>query len=69
MITFGREHEFADVMWYPSHKKAVYRIDDRVPIGTTGDGSYHFIPFRPTLSIELTVVRGLGRVDSFTYRK
>ncbi|MED6173271.1 putative L-gulonolactone oxidase 6 [Stylosanthes scabra] len=57
LISFGREHEFADVTWYPSQKKAVYRVDDRVPVETSGDGLYNFIPFRPTLEAELFVVR------------
>ncbi|MED6199838.1 hypothetical protein PIB30_079617, partial [Stylosanthes scabra] len=60
LINFGREHEFADVSWYPSQKKAVYRVDDRVPLNTSGDGLYDFLPFRPTLSAGLAVVRSTG---------
>ncbi|OIW08479.1 hypothetical protein TanjilG_03155 [Lupinus angustifolius] len=57
LISFGRKHEFGDVTWYPSQRKAVYRIDDRVPINSNGDGLYDSIPFRPTLSAELAIVR------------
>ncbi|GMN42813.1 hypothetical protein TIFTF001_012021 [Ficus carica] len=54
---FGREHEFADITWYPSQQKAIYRIDDRVFTNTSGDGLYDFIPFRPTPSLVLAVIR------------
>ncbi|TKY61210.1 L-gulonolactone oxidase 6 [Spatholobus suberectus] len=56
-ITFGRRHEFADVVWYPSQQKAIYRIDDRVSNNASGNGLYHFIPFRPTLSATMIIVR------------
>jgi len=60
LASFGRKHEFADVTWYPSQQKAVYRIDDRVSVNTSGNGLYDFFPFRPTLSAALTVVRATG---------
>ncbi|KAJ4825418.1 putative L-gulonolactone oxidase 6 [Turnera subulata] len=56
-VSFGNKHEFADIAWYPSQRKAVYRIDDRVPSNRSGNGLYDYIPFRSTLSLELTVVR------------
>jgi len=31
VAAFGHAHEFADIMWYPSQRKVVYRVDDRVP--------------------------------------
>ncbi|KAF2324942.1 hypothetical protein GH714_021738 [Hevea brasiliensis] len=55
--SFGRQHEFADVTWYPSQRKAAYRIDNRVSSNTSGNGVYDFIPFRSTLSVGLALVR------------
>ncbi|CAK8564810.1 unnamed protein product [Lathyrus sativus] len=63
LITFGRKHEFADVSWYPSQKKVVYRIDDRVPLNTSGNGLYDFTGFRSTLSLALAVVRGTEEIQ------
>ncbi|PNX77820.1 L-gulono-1,4-lactone dehydrogenase-like protein, partial [Trifolium pratense] len=51
LISFGRKHEFADVSWYPSQQKALYRIDDRVLVNTSGNGLYDFTAFRSTLSL------------------
>ncbi|XP_061372878.1 probable L-gulonolactone oxidase 6 [Gastrolobium bilobum] len=67
LITFGRKHEFADVTWYPSQKKAVYRIDDRVSLNKSGNGLYDFIPFRTTLSAELAVVRATEELQEATH--
>ncbi|XP_027095499.2 probable L-gulonolactone oxidase 6 isoform X3 [Coffea arabica] len=55
--TFGRQHEFADFTWYPSQHKVVYRIDDRVPSNTTGNGLYDFMGFRSTPSLFLALIR------------
>ena len=60
MASFGNQHEFADITWYPSQRKAVYRIDDRVSTNTQGNGLYDFTPFRPTASLELGLIRTLG---------
>ncbi|KAM6600116.1 hypothetical protein CsatA_019725 [Cannabis sativa] len=57
VISFGRKHEFGDIIWYPSQEKAVYRVDDRVSSNTSGDGLYDFIPFRPTSSLALALIR------------
>ncbi|KAG5100763.1 hypothetical protein AAZX31_16G018200 [Glycine max] len=57
VAAFGHAHEFADITWYPSQRKAVYRVDDRVPFNTSGNGLYDFIPFRPTPSLELAILR------------
>ncbi|XP_061372900.1 probable L-gulonolactone oxidase 6 [Gastrolobium bilobum] len=54
---FGQQHEFADIIWYPRQRKAVYRVDDRVPTNTSGSGIYDFIPFRSTPSLELAFIR------------
>jgi hypothetical protein len=65
VVSFGHEHEFADITWYPSQKKAIYRVDDRVPLNTSGNGLYEFIPFRPTPSLALAVIRTTGQLISF----
>ncbi|CAI9096799.1 OLC1v1033015C1 [Oldenlandia corymbosa var. corymbosa] len=44
--TFGKEHEFGDIMWLPSQNKVVYRIDDRVSPDTPGNGLFDFLGFR-----------------------
>ncbi|KAJ9171571.1 hypothetical protein P3X46_014921 [Hevea brasiliensis] len=55
--SFGLKHEFADISWYPSQHKAVYRIDDRISSNTSGNGLYDIIQFRSTLSVGLALVR------------
>lgn len=55
--TFGNRHEFADITWYPSQGKAVYRIDDRVPSNTSGNGLNDFTGFRSTSSLALALLR------------
>ncbi|KAL0457568.1 UNVERIFIED_CONTAM: putative L-gulonolactone oxidase 6 [Sesamum latifolium] len=55
--SFGRLHEFADFMWYPSQKLVVYRIDDRVSSNTSGNGLNDFPGFRSTPSIVLATLR------------
>ncbi|CAN1158278.1 L-gulonolactone oxidase 3 [Linum perenne] len=40
------ENEFGDITWYPSRHTAVYRCDNRVPLETSGDGSFDFIRFQ-----------------------
>lgn len=58
--SFGHQHEFADIIWYPSQHKAVYRIDDRVSTNVSGKGVNDFIPFRATLSLALAIIRSSG---------
>ncbi|KAF9591645.1 hypothetical protein IFM89_005226 [Coptis chinensis] len=59
IINFGNQHEFADIAWYPSQHKAVYRMDDRVPSNVSGNGVNDFIGFRSTLSVALALIRSL----------
>ncbi|XP_021767208.1 probable L-gulonolactone oxidase 6 [Chenopodium quinoa] len=58
-LTFGNQHEFADLTWYPSQRRVLYRTDDRVPLTTKGDALNDFTGFRPTLSSALAVIRSL----------
>jgi L-gulonolactone oxidase len=58
---FGLEHEFGDVTWYPAQRKVVYRVDDRVPVNTSGNGVNDFIGFRPTFSPLLATARRAGK--------
>ncbi|KAH9613277.1 hypothetical protein KSS87_005425 [Heliosperma pusillum] len=56
-LTFGHEHEFADMVWLPSQRQVIYRIDDRVPVTTPGNGVYDFLPFRSLPQLILESVR------------
>ncbi|RDX85136.1 putative L-gulonolactone oxidase 6, partial [Mucuna pruriens] len=66
VTSFGHAHEFADITWYPSHRKALYRVDHRVPINTSGNGLYDFIPFRPTPSLGLALIRTTEDIQEST---
>ena len=57
---FGRQHEFADMTWYPSQQKVVYRVDDRNSSNTTNDGLYNALAFRPTPSVAVEIIRFKG---------
>ncbi|CAL5194943.1 unnamed protein product [Lathyrus oleraceus] len=57
LISFGKKHEFGDVLWYPSQQKVVYRVDDRVSIDTPGNGLYDFMPFRALPSEIYEIIR------------
>ncbi|KAL2461428.1 putative L-gulonolactone oxidase 6 [Abeliophyllum distichum] len=56
-ISFGRQHEYADFMWYPSQKQVVYGIDDRVPSNMSGNGLLDFPGFRSTVSLVVSSLR------------
>lgn len=58
--TFGRQHEFADFTWYPSQRKVIYRIDDRVSPNTCGNALNDFLGFRSTPSLVLAILRTTG---------
>ncbi|KAG6698543.1 hypothetical protein I3842_08G025000 [Carya illinoinensis] len=45
-VDHAKKHEFADITWYPSKHKAVYRYDDRVHLNVSGNGVYDFLGFR-----------------------
>ncbi|KAK7338129.1 hypothetical protein VNO77_18729 [Canavalia gladiata] len=66
LVTFGRQHEFGDVTWYPNQQKAVYRIDDRVSLNTSGNALNDFFPFRPTLSAASTAARATEELQEAT---
>ena len=42
VATCGNQHEFADIIWYPSQCKAVYHINDHVSTNTYGEWSIQF---------------------------
>ncbi|CAN1319409.1 Probable L-gulonolactone oxidase 6 [Linum perenne] len=65
-ITFGRKHEFADFTWFPSQGRVIYRMDNRVPSNTSGNGINDFIPFRSTLSLALAIVRSAEETQEST---
>ncbi|XP_078178258.1 L-gulonolactone oxidase 2-like [Carex rostrata] len=56
-VNFGHQHEFADLAWYPGHRKVLYRNDDRVPVNTSGNGVYDFIGFRSTATLAIQINR------------
>ncbi|KAL6004271.1 hypothetical protein ACLOJK_004818 [Asimina triloba] len=56
-VEFGHQHEFGDISWYPSQRKVVYRIDNRVSSDVPGNGVYDFIGFRPTPTAALAFIR------------
>ncbi|XP_052210930.1 probable L-gulonolactone oxidase 6 [Diospyros lotus] len=55
--SFGKKHEFADITWYPSQRKAVYRIDDRVSGDVSGYATLDFPGFRSRPSLLLAMLR------------
>ncbi|GAV79834.1 FAD_binding_4 domain-containing protein/ALO domain-containing protein, partial [Cephalotus follicularis] len=64
--SFGNQHEFADITWYPRRRKAIYRIDDRISSNTSGNGLYDYIPFRPTPFLELAIIRTTEEIQEST---
>ena len=60
VATCGNQHEFADIIWYPSQCKAVYHIDDHVSTNTYGNGLYNLTSFHPIPLLKLGSIRTLG---------
>ncbi|KAF3341903.1 L-gulonolactone oxidase 2 [Carex littledalei] len=56
-ISFGQQHEFADITWFPGQRKVVYRKDDRVSVNISGSGVFDYIGFRPTATLAIKVNR------------
>ncbi|KAI3891109.1 hypothetical protein MKW98_007414 [Papaver atlanticum] len=65
-VSFGKKYEFADITWYPSQQKAVYRIDDRVSSNVSGNGLNNFIGFRSTPSLLMAIIRSLEESQEST---
>ncbi|KAI3909506.1 hypothetical protein MKW92_053887 [Papaver armeniacum] len=65
-VSFGKEHEFADITWYPSQQKAIYRIDDRVSSDVSGNGLNNFIGFRSTPTLLMAIIRSLEESQEST---
>lgn len=72
-VTFGNQHEFGDMSWYPGHGKVIYRIDDRVPSTVSGNGLNDFVGFQSTATVLLGINRLAGRsismIHNFTHVK
>ncbi|XP_010251945.1 PREDICTED: probable L-gulonolactone oxidase 6 [Nelumbo nucifera] len=65
-LNFGKQHEYADMAWYPSQQKVVYRIDDRVSSNVSGNGFNNFIGFRSTPSLTLAMIRSTEETQEST---
>nr|GMD81731.1 probable L-gulonolactone oxidase 6 [Ipomoea batatas] len=62
-IKFGSQHEFGDINWFPSEHRVLYRVDDRVPTSTPGDGLFDFLAFQSTDSVSLAQGRNAEEVQ------
>lgn len=60
VLVFGKQHEFADMIWYRSQHKVVYRMDDRVNSDMSGNGLYDSITFRAISPLTLAIIRTTG---------
>ena len=60
VATFGRQHEFADITWYPSQNRVVYRLDDRVSSDVSGNGHWEHPGFRAVPSLVVHLLRSTG---------
>ncbi|KAM7261005.1 hypothetical protein ACFE04_026480 [Oxalis oulophora] len=67
VLNFGHQYEFADISWYPSQRKATYRVDHRVPSNTPGNGLYDATGFRSQVSLSLAAIRTAEESQEFTH--
>ncbi|TVU25809.1 hypothetical protein EJB05_28319, partial [Eragrostis curvula] len=51
VATWGRRHEFGEIMWMPGQGTVVLRMDDRVDVSTPGDGANNNYGPRPIADI------------------
>lgn len=58
----ARKHEFADITWYPSQNKAVYRLDERRPLNAFGNGINDFLGFQSTPILATIALRATGKI-------
>ncbi|KAI3936418.1 hypothetical protein MKW98_000692 [Papaver atlanticum] len=65
-LSFGNEHEFGEITWYPNQRKVVYRVDDRVPCHVFGNGLNNFTAFRAVPSTALAAKRSLEEIQEST---
>ena len=63
----AHNHEFADITWYPSQHKAVYRLDGRVPSNVSGDGVNDFLGFQSNPILATTTIRATGNNFHFLF--
>ncbi|GLJ23823.1 hypothetical protein SUGI_0452080 [Cryptomeria japonica] len=66
VLTFGLQHEFGGISWYPSQGKAVYRVDDRVPMTVPGNGINDFTGFQPFFTSLLRTIRETEETEEET---
>ncbi|KAB1200024.1 L-gulonolactone oxidase [Morella rubra] len=58
----AKNHEFADITWYPSKHTAVYRYDDRVSLKISGNGIYDFIGFQSNSIVISKSIRATEKI-------
>ncbi len=61
IIDLATAYEFGDVHWYPSQYTVVYRLDERVPLTTSGDGVFRYLGFQPIPGAQIGAVRATGK--------
>jgi hypothetical protein len=61
IIELATAYEFGDVHWYPSQYTVVYRLDERVPLTSSGDGVFRYLGFQPIPGAQIGAVRATGK--------